>query len=106
MELKGVGSDYSLDVYTTSTLLLSKALALKLASIFAGLWCHGAFDATVVVCIERGRVLLRLSGTLRTELVASYSIKMLAKRSTLHDLVRFHLAYLGPWPVFSGKSDS
>jgi hypothetical protein len=92
--------------YTISTLLLSKALALKLASIFAGLWRHRGFDATIIVCIERGRVLLGLTGAFRTKLVASYSVRMLAGGTFLHDLVQLHLTYLGPWPVFSGKSDS
>jgi hypothetical protein len=79
-----------------SNLLLSEALSFKLTSIVASLWCYWCLDTTVVVRVEGGRVLLRLSRTFRTKLIASYSIMMLAMSSILVGVSGSGLAHLGP----------
>lgn len=72
---------------TASCLFLSEAFALKLASILASLWCHWSLNTAVVVHVERGSVLLRLSWTFRAELVASYPAQSLAECSRPGKLV-------------------
>lgn len=73
----------TLEWYIALALLLSEALSFERAGVLASLWRHWCLDTTVVVRVERGFVFLCLSRTLRTELIASYPVVVLAMSSVL-----------------------